>query len=89
MISFIFGQEKTLYQGRLWYPKPMQGDKMENGMAKKTQKYNVGNENYAMYSFRVITGENQGAVLRISSKTYSQRDKYPLRQAEVDYFQKN
>ena len=35
MLSFIFGQEKTLYQGRLWHPKPMQGDKMENGMAKK------------------------------------------------------
>ena len=38
MISFIFGQEKTLYQGRLWHPKPMQGDKMEDGMAKKNQK---------------------------------------------------
>ena len=67
----------------------MQGDKMENGMAKKTKKYNVGDENYSMYSFRVLTGENQGAVLRISPKTYSQRDKYPLRQAEVDFFQKN
>ena len=89
MISFIFGQEKTLYQGRLWHPKPMQGDKMEDGMAKKTQKYNVGNDNYTMYSFRVITGENQGAVLRVSPKTYSERDKYPLRQAEIDYFQKN
>ncbi|MBH30684.1 MAG: hypothetical protein CMG71_01685 [Candidatus Marinimicrobia bacterium] len=67
----------------------MQGPQMEDAMAKKTKKYNVGNENYPMYSFRVLTGEDQGAVIRVTPRTFSDRDKYPLRKAELDYWEKN
>jgi hypothetical protein len=87
--AILVGQEQTVYQGRLWHPKPMAGEKMEAGMAAKTKKYNVGNENYPMISFRILTGKDQGAVLRVSSGTFADRDKYKLRQSEMDYWQKN
>tara|TARA_B110000014_G_C20054078_1_gene548481 strand:+ start:204 stop:947 length:744 start_codon:yes stop_codon:yes gene_type:complete len=89
LLTCAFAQERIVHQGRMWHPKPMQGDKMEAAMAKKTQKYNVGNENYPMNSFRVITGKDQGAVLRITSRTFADRDKYTLRKSEMDYWQKN
>ena len=85
----LVAQDQTVYEGHLWHPNPMAGEKMEAAMASKTKKYNVGNKNYPMTSFRVITGENQGAVLRISSGTFADRDKYKLRQSELDYWQKN
>ncbi len=87
--AILVGQNATVYQGRLWHPKPMAGEKMEAAMAAKTKKYNVGNENYPMISFRTLTGKDQGAVLRVSSGTFADRDKYKLRQAEMDYWQKN
>lgn len=89
LLGLLIGQGETIYQGRLWHPKPMAGSKMEEAMAAKTKKYNVGNKNYPMMSFRIITGKNQGAVLRVSSSTYANRDKYKLRQSELDFWQKN
>ena len=89
-LSLSLGQDSRLvYQYRIWHPKPMQGQQMEDAMAKKTKKYNVGNENYPMFSFRVITGKDQDAVIRFTPRTFADRDKYPLRKAELDYWQKN
>ena len=88
-LSLSFGQDRTVYQVRKWHPKPMKGQQMEDAMAKKTKKYNVGNKNYPMISFRIITGKDQDAVERIMPSTFPDRDKNPLRQAELDYWQKN
>ena len=89
-LSLSLGQDSRLvYQVRGWHPKPMQGQQMEDAMAKKTKKYNVGKENYPMFSFRVITGKDEGAVIRGTPRTFADRDKYPLRKAELDYWQKN
>ena len=89
-LSLSLGQDSRLvYQVRGWHPKPMQGQQMEDAMAKKTKKYNVGKENYPMFSFRVITGKDEGAVIRVTPRTFADRDKYPLRKAELDYWQKN
>ena len=89
-LSLSLGQDSRLvYQYRIWHPKPMQGQQMEAAMAKKTKKYNVGKENYPMFSFRVITGKDQDAVIRFTPRTFADRDKYPLRKAEIDYWQKN
>ena len=88
-LSLSFGQDRTVYQVRKWHPKPMKGQQMEDAMAKKTKKYNVGNKNYPMISFRVITGKDQDVVERITPRTFADRDKYPLRKAEIDYWQKN
>jgi len=89
-LSLSLGQDSRLvYQVREWHPKPMQGQQMEDAMAKKTKKYNVGNDNYPMYSFRVLTGKDQDAVIRVTPRTFADRDKYPLRKGELDYWQKN
>jgi len=88
-LSLSLGQDRLVYQVRGWHPKPMQGQQMEDAMAKKTKKYNVGKENYPMFSFRVITGKDEGAVIRVTPRTFADRDKYPLRKAELDYWQKN
>ena len=88
-LSLSFGQDRTVYQVRKWHPKPMKGQPMEDAMAKKTKKYNVGKENYPMFSFRVITGKDQDAVIRFTPRTFADRDKYTLRKAEIDYWQKN
>ena len=89
-LSLSLGQDSRLvYQYRIWHPKPMQGQQMEAAMAKKTKKYNVGKENYPMFSFRVITGKDQDAVIRFTPRTFADRDKYTLRKAEIDYWQKN
>ena len=37
LLTCAFAQERIVHQGRMWHPKPMQGDKMEAAMAKKTQ----------------------------------------------------
>ena len=42
-----------------------------------------------MFSFRVITGKDQDAVIRFTPRTFADRDKYTLRKAEIDYWQKN
>ena len=89
-LSLSLGQDSRLvYQYRIWHPKPMQGQQMEDAMAKKTKKYNVGNENYPMFSFRVITGKDQDAVIRFTPRTFADRDKYPLQKGELDYWEKN
>ena len=89
-LSLSLGQDSRLvYQYRIWHPKPMQGQQMEDAMAKKTKKYNVGNENYPMFSFRVITGKDQDAVIRFTPRTFADRDKYPLQKGELDYWKKN
>ena len=89
-LSLSLGQDSRLvYQYRIWHPKPMQGQQMEDAMAKKTKKYNVGNENYPMFSFRVITGKDQDAVIRFTPRTFAYRDKYPLQKGELDYWKKN
>jgi len=89
-LSLSLGQDSRLvYQYRIWHPKPMQGQQMEDAMAKKTKKYNVGKENYPMFSFRVITGKDQDAVIRFTPRTFADRDKYPLQKGELDYWKKN
>ena len=89
-LSLSLGQDSRLvYQYRIWHPKPMQGQQMEAAMAKKTKKYNVGKENYPMFSFRVITGKDQDAVIRFTPRTFADRDKYPLQKGELDYWKKN
>jgi len=89
-LSLSLGQDSRLvYQVRGWHPKPMQGQQMEDAMAKKTKKYNVGKENYPMFSFRVITGKDQDAVIRFTPRTFADRDKYPLQKGELDYWKKN
>ena len=88
-LTFLFGQERTVYQTRHWHPKSLKSKSMETAISSKTKKYNVGNDNYPMYSFRVITGKNQGAILRVSPrKSFADRDKYPTRKSEIDYWQK-
>ena len=89
LLTFLFGQERTVYQTRHWHPKSLKSKSMETAISTKTKKYNVGNDNYPMYSFRVITGKNQGAILRVSPrKSFADRDKYPTRKSEIDYWQK-
>ena len=42
-----------------------------------------------MFSFRVITGKDQDAVIRFTPRTFADRDKYPPQKGELDYWQKN
>ena len=42
-----------------------------------------------MFSFRVITGKDQDAVIRFTPRTFADRDKYPLQKGELDYWKKN
>jgi hypothetical protein len=86
---FGFGQDSEVYQARVWHAKPMKADAMVEAMTKKSKKYNKGNKNYPMNTFEIISGKDQGGILRVSGTTFEDRDKYPLRKNELDYWMKN
>ena len=65
-----------------------QMDKFIESAGKKTQKFNNDENNFAYYTFEILSGENTGKIFRVQVGSPEMMDS-GLDQAELDYWGKN
>jgi hypothetical protein len=84
-ISFASSQ---IYTSRTIEIEPGQMDKFIESAGKKTQKFNKDENNFAYYTFNILSGEDTGKIFRVQVGTPEMMDA-GLDQAEANYWSKN
>ena len=101
LLTFIFSsslfllnaqdQNEVIWQSRTWVAKPMASQLMMEAMKIKTQKFNQGEnaKNFPIMSFRILSGEMEGAIQRISYKSAEDWDTYSSQPKGTDFLGKS
>ena len=83
-------QNEVIWQSRTWVAKPMASQVMMEAMKIKTKKFNTGEnaKNFPIMSFRILSGQMEGAIQRISYKSAEDWDTYSSQPEGTDFFRK-